>query len=204
MRLGPVPPSNSAVILAPVLALALASGGCEDPYERDARLQQGGGARQERATSTPEPARVEPSPTPTPGATPDGGGTLPEAMPQDTPEAAARAFAQNWANWTWKSFEENRRELAALATGAYLGELTAPSDQPEEDLARLRPYRRGRIEALQLRPGSGRQRSAVVVLREQQRFEGSPADDGYRWVVYLATLRRIRGGWLVAAWEEQS
>jgi hypothetical protein len=204
MRHGALRPAVRTVTVATVLSLALAGAACEDPYERDARER---GERAPGASVLPPRATSTPAATITPGPTPDVlGAALPEPVPQPTPAAAVRAFAREWSNWSWEDFEAHRSRLAALATGAYLGELAAPADGPDEteDAVRLRPARRGTIESLHLEPGGGRQRRAVVVMAEQQLFDGKPQAPGDEWSVYAAGVRRVAGGWLISSWEPRS
>jgi hypothetical protein len=169
-----------------VLAVLLA--GCEDPYQRE----------HAQARSAPK-AHVR-GDVERPGPRAPAVAAVPEAHASGA-RAAARAFADAWVNWDWRTLPTQQDALARLATGQLADELRANATRSAADasLARDRPSSRGRVIALDLHVTRG-EAAAVVVTREQTYTAGHADLGGRHHHVYRALLARVGGGWGISAW----
>lgn len=182
--------------LAAVVALALALGGCQDPYQND-QAHQAASSRM-RPAQAPRPGDIDgPGPPGRPApAGPVGQGSGARAV--------AAAFARGWTNWDWRTAAAQQLKLARLATGTLGTQLRsgARSTAADQSLARDRPGARGSVIAIDLKPDQ-RGVSGVVATREQT-YTGGHADlGGRRYRVYLTTIEHGRHGWRVSRWEPQ-
>jgi hypothetical protein len=185
--------AGRGLVLLPVLVALVA--GCEDPYRQDAerrdeprpavRDQSHGGER-------PPVAREHDS---APAVTSDA---------QRTRRAAVDAFCSQWVNWSWRTIERQQRRLARLATGQLARQLAAEARLRAQDqaLRRDRLGTRGRVVAIDVKPG-GATRDAVCVAWQQQLAHGRADAEGARHRVYLTTIQRAGAGWAVRRWEPQ-
>ena len=147
------------------------------------------------AVGCQDPYRERPVATPT--------APRPTAAPSSTADTA-RAFAQRWINWDWKTLAHQQRALARLAGGRLAAGLRADADGAARDdtLARDKPANRGTVAAISLNPG---QRSArgLVVTRERTYTNGHADLGGARYRVYRVTISASHDGWTVTEWAPQ-
>ena len=61
---------------------------------------------------------------------------------------------------------------------------------------------RGRVVAIDIKPGTAT-RDAVCVAWEEQLAHGHADAEGARHRVYLTTVQRTRDGWAIRRWEPQ-
>jgi hypothetical protein len=122
---------------------------------------------------------------------------LPPARAQPTADAALRAFALAWTNWSWRTIGRSERQRARLASGGLRRQLTEDAAAgADTTLARDRTASRGDVVAIALQ-ARGR---AYVVVRETQTSAGLEAIGDRTVRVYRAAVARAARGWLVAAW----
>jgi hypothetical protein len=185
--------ARSGLVLLPVLAALMA--GCQDPYRQDAepRNEPRPVARDEsRGDDRPPLAREHDS---TPAVNGDA---------QRTPRTIVDAFCSQWANWSWRTIERQQRRLAGLATGLLARQLAAEARLRAQDqaLRRDRLGTRGRLVAIDVKPGAAT-RDAVCVAWQEQLAHGRADAEGARHRVYLTTIQRTGDGWAVRRWEPQ-
>jgi hypothetical protein len=123
------------------------------------------------------------------------------ARPARSAAEAARAFAEAWTNWNWRTIRSSERRRARLAAGALRREIDqdAASVSPDSTLRRDRTENTGVVLAVALGDAGG-QRSAYVIVRETTASAGLVAIGDTAVRVYRAQLVRAHGGWLVGAW----
>lgn len=174
---------RARVMMVVLVAGAGAVAGCgvSDPYN-------------DRPTTTAKATTV----AATPAALPAGTTAAP------TPDAALRTVALAWSNWTPATLHAQHRRAIALTTGHAAKILKTESAQLEDGVVSSPDDLRsiGTLEALTLRPGSGRC-DAIVVTREKLLGLG-PLGSEKEYVVTLATVERRGSGWVVTRWERQS
>ena len=185
--------ARRGLILVPVLAALVA--GCQDAY------RQGVERRDEPRTAVGDQSRGDERP---PAARAHDTAPAVSRDPQGTPRAAVDAFCSQWANWSWRTIERQQRRLASLATGRFARQLTAEARLRTKDhaLRRDRLGTRGRVVAIDVKPGSAT-RDAVCVAWQQQLAHGRADAEGARHRVYLTTIQRTGDGWAVRRWEPQ-
>jgi hypothetical protein len=176
--------------IAAVLALA----GCQDPYASD-HARPAPATTQHVAETPSDTARPGPPAVPPPAAA---------RQPSASPRQAARAFADRWANWDWRTASSQQRALARLAVGRLAQQLTANASSARIDatLARDRPGARGAVAAIELAVRTTRA-IGIVVIHEQTYTDGRADLGGQRYRVYLIRLTSHRRDWGVSAWEPQ-
>jgi hypothetical protein len=173
--------------------------GCEDPYaDRSGdpgRAADGERAREQQARGD-ELAPLSPERDTAPD---DPGGRV-----ASTARAALERFCAQWANWSWRTIDRQQSRLAELATGELRRQLEreAAARQLDRSLRRDRLAVRGRLVAVDVKPG-GRRRLAACVTHEEEVQHGRGELGGGRHRVYLARLDRNRQGWGVSRWEPQ-
>jgi hypothetical protein len=162
-------------VTAGLAALVLA--GCADPYARH-QTQPGKPASAVRPPQAPA-ARTSAATT-------------------------ARAFANLWINWDWRSAAAQQRHLALTAGGTLADQLRANADSARVDasLARDRPGSRGAIAAIDL-TSRGTQAAGIVVTREQSYTDGRADLGGAHYRVYRARLAAADNKWKVTTWAPQ-
>jgi hypothetical protein len=114
------------------------------------------------------------------------------------PQQALARFGRLWVNWRSRTLAQNRRDLAALATGELLPILT--DDAKRAAAAESGPgwQSTGTVEGVMMRGGGG----ALVVTQETAARENGDGQSGY--VVYLARVESTSDGWKVAEWQRTS
>jgi hypothetical protein len=120
------------------------------------------------------------------------------------PEASARAFAERWVNWDWRTVASRQRELARMAAGALATQLRANAGSARIDatLARDRPGMRGTVAIVDLT--QRREAATGLVVTREQTYTNEHADlGGPRYRVYRVALARAAGRWEVTGWEPQ-
>jgi hypothetical protein len=186
------------VLLACLIAL-VALAGCEDPYvDQSGDASRAGEverAREQQARGD-ELAPLRPER--------DGAPDDPARRVAAAPRAALERFCAQWANWSWRTIDRQQARLAGLATGGLRRQLLdeAAARRLDRALRRDRLSVRGRLVALDVKPGD-RRRSAVCVTHEEELQRGRGELGGGRHRVYLARLERDRQRWGVSAWEPQ-
>jgi hypothetical protein len=168
-------------------ALALAGCGLHDPYDSPSRRPG-----HPEHISAHRPGRPQ-------TATPAGRLTVPQAEATG-PRVALETFGELWTNWSFKGRAVNRRELAALSSGALRATLLGAARRAAADSAlRASNLRsRGQVAAVLLRPG----RPALVVTQETAELESGRSQTGY--AVYLARAVQTAAGWKVVEWQAAS
>lgn len=193
--------------LAAVMALALSGCGAFSPPATSGTASRtaaaapaaaGGAAgtvaRADRTHEVPTPARPE---------------RVARGWP--TPEAAVRAFAGAYINWTAATVGQRLQALARSSVGQARAMLALQAHEVAADteLRRGRIANSGTVEAVApLGVGRGRRlaRRYVVVTRERT----SAADDAaYRglaaaWHVSVATATRVRARWVLSGWQPEN
>jgi hypothetical protein len=204
----------SPLIVAPVVTAALALGGCGAfappatpragsrtagapsarrassgaPTSPAARAAAGTVARADRIHEVPTPARPE---------------RAPRSWP--TPEAAVRAFALAYINWTAVSVGPR---LLALARDS-VGQARATLQLQAREVAADAQLRRGGIAnsgvVESVAPLADGARRYVVVTRERTRAVNDAAYRGLaaEWHVSLATVARAGGRWVLSGWQPE-
>jgi hypothetical protein len=121
-----------------------------------------------------------------------------------TASATARAFANVWVNWDWRSAAAQQRHLAAMSSGTLADQLRANADSARVDasLARDRPGSRGAVAAIDL-TSRGTQLAGIVVTREQSYTDGHADLGGAHYRVYRVRLNEAKNTWEVTAWATQ-
>lgn len=116
----------------------------------------------------------------------------------------ARAFAQRWVNWDWRSASSQQHALAVLATGRLAADLraNAASARIDASLARDKPSVRGTVAIVDL-SARGPRAAGLVVTRERSYTAGRPDLGGEHYRVYAITLTRRGARWEVSAWQPQ-
>ena len=185
--------ARRGLLLVSLLAALVAS--CQDPY----------GQHAERRDKT-RPAAVDhtrPLERPPLAGEHDAAPSV-NSEAQGSPRAAVDEFCAQWANWSWRTIERQQRRLAALATGRLARQLTAEAQLRAQDeaLRRDRLGTRGRVVAIDVKPGTAT-RDAVCVAWEEQLVRGRADADGARHRVYLMTVQRTKDGWAIRRWEPQ-
>lgn len=142
-----------------------------------------------------------------PYADPDAGVLSPAPRPVGAIGSAtptARAFAERWVNWDWRSASSQQRALAALATGRLAADLraNAASARIDASLARDKPSVRGAVTIVRV-SARGPRASGLVVTRERNYTAGRPDLGGQHYRVYAITLTRRGAQWEVSAWQPQ-
>jgi hypothetical protein len=121
-----------------------------------------------------------------------------------TASATARAFANSWINWDWRSAAAQQRQLAVMARGTLAGQLhaNAVSARVDASLARDRPGCRGAIAAIDL-ASRGTRAAGIVVTREQSYTDGRADLGGAHYRVYRVRLAATANTWEVTTWAPQ-
>jgi hypothetical protein len=181
------------LILLPLLAVFL--GGCQDPYRQHAER------RDEPRPAVREHSRGDERPS---LAREHDSAPVVDGDAKRYPRAAVDAFCTQWANWSWRTIERQQRRLAALATGRLARQLAAEARRRAQDqtLRRDRLGTRGRVVAIDIKPGTAT-RNAVCVAWEEQLAHGHADPEGARHRVYLTTIQHTTDGWAIRRWEPQ-
>ncbi len=160
-------------------------------------------------SSTPSARRTAPStartaerthevPTPAPRPTVAGGWR--------SPAAAVQGFATYYVNWDYRTVSLHLRALAEVSVGQARTMLSMAAVQVGRDyeLRRGQIANSGVVEAIAPVRGSGDE--YAVVTRERTTAANTNAYRGLApaWHVAVATVTRVRGLWVLSAWQPES
>jgi hypothetical protein len=142
--------------------------------------------------------RTHEVPTPAPRQTVAGGWR--------TPAEAVQEFATYYVNWNYRTVALHLRALSEVSVGQARSMLSTAADQVGRDyeLRRGRVGNSGVVEAIAPVRGHGDQ--YAVVTRERTTAANTNAYQGLApaWHVALATVTRVRGLWVLSAWQPES
>jgi hypothetical protein len=193
---------------ASVVALALVLGGCAlspgaAPRSAAPPVATATSPRSSRAT---DPAasiaaaarRTHEVPTPAPRPTVVGG--------WPSPAEAVQAFATAYVNWNYRTVALHLRGLSEVSIGQARAMLSMAAAQVGRDseLRRGQIANTGAVEAIG--PVRGHSDQYAVVTRERTTAATTNAYQGLApaWHVALATVTRVRGLWVLSAWQPES
>jgi hypothetical protein len=197
-------------ILALLVALGL--GGCA--------LSPGAAPRPSRsrpaaapATATSTAAKTPGAPAPSPAAVAQRTHELPTPAPRQTvaggwhsPAEAVQEFATYYVNWNYRTVSLHLRALSEVSVGQARSMLSTAADQVGRDyeLRRGQVGNSGVVEAIG--PVRGHDYQYAVVTRESTTAANTNAYRGLApaWHVALATVTRVRGLWVLSAWQPES
>jgi type IV pilus biogenesis protein CpaD/CtpE len=123
---------------------------------------------------------------------------------QSEPERALAAFAERYANWSYRTLTADQRTLAAISVGAarLTEQQAAARSQADSTIARGRIENRGRVISIARNLASGTQ--WVIVTREQTSGNSEYEGLGASYHVTIAALAAVPGGYAVSQWLPQS
>jgi hypothetical protein len=186
------------------LAVALALSGCSLSPAASTRATSASAtkavAETTRTVSAAQAAaqRTHEVPTPVPRQTVAGGWR--------SPAEAVQEFATNYVNWNYHTVALHLRALSEVSVGQARSMLSTAADQVARDyeLRRGQVGNSGVVEAIAPVRGHGDQ--YAVVTREQTTAANTDAYQGLvpAWHVALATVTRVRGLWVLSAWQPES
>jgi hypothetical protein len=143
-------------------------------------------------------ARTHERPTPAPRPTVAGGWR--------SPVQAVQQFASVYVNWDYRTVSLRLRALSQVSVGQARAMLSTAAAQVGRDyeLRRGRIANHGVVEAVA--PVLAHDDQYAVVTREQTTAADSNAYQGLApaWHVALATVTRVRGLWVLSAWQPES
>jgi hypothetical protein len=188
------------------LVLALLAGGC---------ALAPSGARQSGTTAAAAAPTNSPSATARQSAPAVNAGTheVPTPGPRPTvaggwrsPAQAVQGFASYYVNWNYRTVSLHLRALAEVSVGQARSMLSTAAGQVGRDyeLRRGQIANRGVVEAIA--PVRGHGNEYAVVTRERTTAANTNAYQGLApaWHVAVATVTRVRGLWVLSAWQPQS
>jgi hypothetical protein len=152
------------------------------------------------ATAAPAAQAQRPHevPTPAPRQTVAGGWR--------GPVQAVQAFANYYINWNYRTISLHLRALSEVSIGQARSMLSTAADQVGRDyeLRRGQVGNSGMVEAIAPVRGHGDQ--YAVVTRERTTAANTNAYQGLApaWHVAVATVTRVRGLWVLSAWQPES
>lgn len=190
------------------LAAAFALGGCSLSPAASTRMSSASATKAVVETTSTVPAaqaaaqaaaqRTHEVPTPAPRQTVAGGWR--------TPAEAVQEFATYYVNWNYRTIALHLRALSEVSVGQARSMLSTAADQVGRDyeLRRGQVGNRGVVEAIA--PVRGRGDQYAVVTRERTTATNTDAYQGLApaWHVALATVIRVRGLWVLSAWQPES
>lgn len=117
-------------------------------------------------------------------------------------EQAAAAYGLVYGNWSWATFADQQAELARLATGKLLDDLSKnpPGQQVMATLAADEQMSFAKLVAADTIASSSTAQTVVVVMRERLAQKGL-TDPAPRHVVYRAELVLTQVGWRLETWD---
>lgn len=179
--------------VTPAMLAALLTAGCgiNDPLDD---LQQ-----PDRAVEIGHPNEV-PSPVPS-----DPTAIRQPTAAAPTPVEAVQRFADRYINWNHRTLADVQQQLAGLAIGeaAATQRRAAARTPADSELRRGRVANHGQVIGIvPTRPP--RTGDYVVVTRETTTGARVYDELPPAYHVTLATVVRVRGGWVVSRWEPQS
>jgi hypothetical protein len=192
----------SAVLLALVLGgCALSPAARQRPNAPSADTATGGmtaGSTAPGASVAAKAQRTHEVPTPAPRPAVAGG--------WHSPAEAVQAFATAYVNWNYRTVALHLRVLSEVSVGQARSMLSMASAQVRRDseLRRGQVANSGVVEAIG--PVRGHSQQYAVVTRERTTAANTNAYQGLApaWHVALATVTRVRGLWVLSAWQPES
>jgi hypothetical protein len=192
---------------APAVLLALVLGGCAlsaaapqhstAPSAATATIMTAGSATP-TASVAAEAQRTHEVPTPAPRPAVAGGWR--------SPAEAVQAFATAYVNWNYRTVALHLRALSEVSVGQARSMLSMAAAQVGRDseLRRGEIANTGAVEAIG--PVGGHSDQYAVVTRERTTAANTNAYQGLApaWHVALATVTRVRGLWVLSAWQPES
>jgi hypothetical protein len=193
----------------PAVVVALVVGGCtltpgtaQRSAAPPAAAQRSAAPPAAKATTTASIAAAAqrthevPTPAPRPGV---AGGWR-------SPAEAVQAFATTYVNWDYRTIALRLRALSQVSVGQARSMLSMAAAEVGRD-AELRQGQianSGVVEAIG--PVRGRSDQYAVVTRERTTAANTNAYQGLApaWHVALATVTRVRGLWVLSAWQPES
>jgi hypothetical protein len=137
---------------------------------------------------------------PTPAPPPSVAGGWP------SPAQAVQAFATAYVNWNYRTVALHLRVLAEVSVGQARSMLSMAAAQVGRDseLQRGQIANSGVVEAIG--PVRGQADQYAVVTRERTTAAHTSAYQGLAsaWHVAVATVVRVRGLWVLSAWQPES
>jgi hypothetical protein len=123
-----------------------------------------------------------------------------------SPAQAIQYFAEYYVNWTAQTVAAHLRALARVSVGQARAALSLQAAQTARDyeLRRGGIANSGVVEAIA--PVTGQTDQYAVVTRERTTASHSSAYQGLApaWHVALATVARVRGLWVLSAWQPEN
>jgi hypothetical protein len=192
---------RAAAIGAALLLTAVLCAGCgvSNPYAEKTETAEteatGTSTRtSQRAADGEQPGYLTPS-----QRRPD----WPQEVATGTPAEVARQVATLAGNWSNKTAPHAFRELAAVSVGEARAEFEQIAATAQTDVEQTLGYDRSSatVEGIVVK-GTGRERHAIVVVRQQIASPELPHLPR-EYKVTLLTLREFPGGWAVSSWAPQ-
>jgi hypothetical protein len=123
-----------------------------------------------------------------------------------SPAQAVQYFTAYYVNWTAQTVPAHLRALARVSVGQARATLSIQAQQTahDDELRRGGIANSGVVEAIA--PVVGRSDVYAVVTRERTTATNSSAYQGLApsWHVSLATVTRVRGLWVLSAWQPEN
>jgi hypothetical protein len=191
----------------PAVLLALVLGGCALSPSAAQRattpsaataMSTSTGSTRPNASIAAKAQRTHEVPTPAPRPVVAGGWR--------SPADAVQAFASAYVNWNYRTVAPHLRVLSEVSVGQARSMLSMAAAQAGRDseLRRGQIANSGVVEAIG--PVRGRSDQYAVVTRERTTAADTNAYQGLApaWHVALATVTRVRGLWVLSAWQPES
>lgn len=191
---------------APAVLLALVLGGCvlspaaaqRSPRPSAPTATVTLGSTTPTVSVGAETQRTHEVPTPAPRPAVAGG--------WHSPAEAVQAFAAAYVNWNYQTVALHLRVLSRVSVGQARSMLSMASAQVGRDseLRRRQIANSGVVEAIG--PVRGHSDQYAVVTRERTAAANTNAYQGLApaWHVALATVTRVRGLWVLSAWQPEN
>lgn len=191
---------RAAAIIATLLLVALCAGcGVSNPYAEktetaESETTAGNPRLSQRAADGEQPGYLTPSQRPP---------SRPREVAPGTPAEVARQVATLAGNWSNKTAPRAFEELAAVSVGEARAEFEQVAVTSRTDVEQTLGYDRSSatVEGVVVK-GTGRERQAIVVVRQQIASPELPHLPR-EYKVTLVTLRQFPGGWAVSSWAPQ-
>jgi hypothetical protein len=191
---------------APAILLALVLGGCAlspagahrsaAPSAATATVNIESGSSTASVAAAAQRTHEVPTPAPRPAV---AGGWR-------SPAEAVQAFATAYVNWNYRTVALHLRALSEVSVGQARSMLSMASAQVGRDseLRRGQIANSGVVEAIG--PVRGHSDQYAVITRERTTAANTNAYQGLApaWHVALATVTRVRGLWVLSAWQPES
>lgn len=184
-----------------VLATALAGCGIRDPYNDTTTPKEptpGLGVDDGTTATATENSEVDGLPLKTPVPSTDIA-----AKAADKPAKAAADYALASANWTYTNYRKQYLQLIGLAADPLRRDLrrTVPGDDALGALAAQKQTNRAELLVSSASSVKG-STATVYVLTNERAGAGGVEDTAAHHVAYVATVKKVDGGWLVSAFNQ--